>query len=203
MTIKRLTHAEFIRDIEAFSAMNGVALSEIGFQAINDRAFYSKVKKGLSPTLQRVERIYDFMIEFETTRPAATVSPEAAALDLPYIVRPKRGQRHKSERGGYAARTNRKENVVAFIRRAYRDLLDGHFTRADLRRMDPAASSALERWESVHGRVPLDKMNLPTKQERNTRMLEAGIENEPDALRRAALRKIAYVRKRRDANKIP
>ena len=200
MTIKRLTHEEFVRDIEAFSALNGLALSEIGFQALKDRAFYLKLKKGLSPTLQRVERVYDFMIEFEAARPAPAASAEGA-IDLPYALHPKRRPRQQAAPTSYVNRPNRKESVVAFIRRSYRRLLDGNFTRADLRRIDPAAISALVRWERDHGRVPLDKLNLPTKQERNTRLLDAGIENEPDALRRAALKKIAYARKCREGNR--
>lgn len=200
MTIKRLTQAEFIRDIETFSLLNNMALSEIGFRALNDRAFYAKIKKGLSPTLQRVERVYDFMIEIENAAPAPQAS-DAAEVDAPFRAR--RKIRPPAAAGSYASRLDKDETIVAFLSRAYRRQLDGNFTRADLRKADPSAMRALVRWEKAHGKVPLEKLNLPTKQERFTRMIESGVENEPDPLRRAALKKIAYARRYRDRENQP
>ena len=68
MTIKPLTHDKFVSDMNEFCRATGMAKSELGFQAINDRAFYLKVVRGNSPTLQRIERIYDFMVKYEISR---------------------------------------------------------------------------------------------------------------------------------------
>lgn len=65
MIIKPLSHNDLIRDIERFCSDNKFAVSELGYQALKDRAFYMKVKRGLSPTLQRIERVYDFMVAYE------------------------------------------------------------------------------------------------------------------------------------------
>ena len=195
MTIKRLTQAEFIRDIEAFSLLNDIALSDIGYRALNDRAFYAKIKKGLSPTLQRVERVYDFMIQVENAAPPPKPS-DLTEVDVPFKA--KRKLRPAAPAGSYASRLDKDETIVAFILRAYRRQLDGNFTRADLRKADPSAMRALVRWEQEHGRIPLEKLNLPTKKERFTRMIESGVDNEPDPLRRAALKKIAYARRYRE-----
>ena len=94
----------------------------------------------------------------------------------------------------YENRTNRKEMAPDFIRRVYGHLLDGNFTRADFRRIDESAETALRAWEQRHHRLSLDELNLPTVEERNTRLLEAGIGNESDPLRRKALKHIAAMR---------
>lgn len=42
---------------------------DIGTRAVNDSAFYLRLQKEIYPTLQKVERVYDFMIEYEKTHP--------------------------------------------------------------------------------------------------------------------------------------
>jgi hypothetical protein len=65
----------------------------------------------------------------------------------------------------YASRSNRKEDGPAFISRVYAPWLTGEFTRADLKKIDPQAVSALINWETKHGRRT--DINLPTVKERN------------------------------------
>lgn len=208
MIIKPLSQAEFIFDMEVFCGRHGMAVSELGFRALKDRAFYSKIQKGLSPTLHRIERVYDFMIDYENAHvePAARPAPlieGAGDATIPISAPPPAEQVPSAVTDitlpdvTYGSRPNRKETPPEFVRRAYGHLLNGNFTRADLRRFDPSAEEALQRWEQRHGRLSLDQLNLPTKQQRNTRLLEEGIEKEPDSLRRAALKKIAYARKYR------
>jgi hypothetical protein len=89
------------------------------------------------------------------------------------------------------------ETAPAFIRRVYGPWLDGNFTRAHLRKLDPRAEKALRDFEYHHGRVPDSALNLPTLKERNDRLLAAGLEAEPDALRRQGLRNIEANRRYR------
>lgn len=89
------------------------------------------------------------------------------------------------------------ETAPEFIKRVYGRWLDGNFTRAHLRGLDPRAEKALRDWEYHHGRVPEKELNLPTLRERNTRLLAAGLEKEPDALRRQGLRNIQAGRRYR------
>jgi hypothetical protein len=89
------------------------------------------------------------------------------------------------------------ETAPEFIKRVYGRWLDGNFTRAHLRKLDPRAEKALRDWEYHHGRVPGKELNLPTLRERNSRLLAAGLEKEPDALRRQGLRNIEANRRYR------
>jgi hypothetical protein len=89
------------------------------------------------------------------------------------------------------------ETAPDFIRRVYGRWLDGNFTRAHLRKLDARAEKALRDWEYHHGRVPESALNLPTLKERNDRLLAAGLEAEPDALRRQGLRNIEANRRYR------
>ncbi|MFN3625310.1 MAG: hypothetical protein ACK4TP_14750 [Hyphomicrobium sp.] len=50
----------------------------------------------------------------------------------------------------WADRIGRKENPVTFIRRVYRDHLNGSMTRAMLRQLDPELYNALAVWENRH-----------------------------------------------------
>ncbi|SMC78077.1 hypothetical protein [Rhizobium sp. RU36D] len=70
----------------------------------------------------------------------------------------------------YENRPDRSQSAPDFIREVYAEYLDGNFTRADLRRIDPKAEMALRNWESHH-RQRAD-INLPTKKELNDRLLE-------------------------------
>jgi hypothetical protein len=89
------------------------------------------------------------------------------------------------------------ETAPEFIKRVYGRWLDGNFTRAHLRGLDPRAEKALRDWEYHHGRVSDKELNLPTLKERNSRLLAAGLEKEPDALRRQGLRNIGANRRYR------
>lgn len=64
----------------------------------------------------------------------------------------------------WSDRVGRKENPPAFIRRVYRDYLQGGFTRATLRRLDPELYGALVVWEHRH---PHDLLHDASKRRRH------------------------------------
>lgn len=96
----------------------------------------------------------------------------------------------------YAERPDRTEKAPDFIRRVYAPWLDGDFTRADLRQLDPKCAAALNNFESNRGegRIPLTELNLPTVQERNDRLLSEGL----DGLDRSERRRLQHVISKRD-----
>ncbi|PHP64973.1 hypothetical protein CSC94_21815 [Zhengella mangrovi] len=58
--------------------------------------------------------------------------------------------------------------IVEFIQLVYGHLLDGvSFGRVELRACDPKAYSALNAHEARYGKVPLERLNLPTLAEKN------------------------------------
>lgn len=61
---KPLTHAKFISDVERFCDRYGFASRDIGKAALNDTAFLTRIKAGKSPTLARIEKVYDYMAAF-------------------------------------------------------------------------------------------------------------------------------------------
>lgn len=84
-----------------------------------------------------------------------------------------------------------RETIIAFLLRVYKPWMDGwSMVRPDLRRLDPAAVKAFENFEfqNGHGSARALGVDIPTLSERNTRLIERGIENEPDPVRRKGLR---------------
>ena len=65
MILKPITHQAFICDVVEFCRKHNFSERRIGVEALNDSSFFLRIKSGKSPTLQRVERIYDFMIKYE------------------------------------------------------------------------------------------------------------------------------------------
>lgn len=65
LIVKRISHAEFLFDIEMFCSKYRMTARDLGIGALNDTAFVGRIRAGKSPTLQRVERVYDFMIAYE------------------------------------------------------------------------------------------------------------------------------------------
>ncbi len=61
MQFKPLSHAQLIRDITDFCRESDISLTEFGHRALNDGAFVGRLKQGKSPTLERIERVYDWM----------------------------------------------------------------------------------------------------------------------------------------------
>lgn len=61
---KPITREKFLEDIEAFCEKEKIALSAVGKKIFNDTAFYTKVKNGRSPTLERVEEFYDYVANY-------------------------------------------------------------------------------------------------------------------------------------------
>ncbi len=82
----------------------------------------------------------------------------------------------------YADRDNKNESAPAFVERVYgeRGLLNGTFTRADLRRLDKQAYMGLMNWERSNGKAAI---NLPTLKERNDRLIEEAEASESPILR--------------------
>ncbi len=69
----------------------------------------------------------------------------------------------------YRQRANRKETAPEFIKRVYGEYMDGDFTQADLKRLDPKCYMALHNWLRSN-RLP-DDLNLPTISQKNTKLL--------------------------------
>ena len=89
----------------------------------------------------------------------ALVAQKPASESKPIPTEPPGGQL-------YADRPRKSENAPAFIQRVYGPWLDGSFTRADLRRIDPGAMNGLKNWEARFGRTDI----LPTKKERTDKL---------------------------------
>lgn len=54
-------HDAFLKKIDRFCRQHGIAESEFGEQAVNDRSFVADLRKGRSPSLRIVERVEQFM----------------------------------------------------------------------------------------------------------------------------------------------
>lgn len=72
----------------------------------------------------------------------------------------------------YEKRSDKRQSAPDYILSVYEGFLNGTFTRADLRRIDPKAEMALRNWERANGRAPL---KLPTIKERNDEIVAAGL----------------------------
>lgn len=79
MIIKPITLLSFRRTVDDFCEKYEVSRREFGVQALNDTAFYTRLRKEIYPTLDRVERVYDFMIEFERKLDVTAYSSKAEA----------------------------------------------------------------------------------------------------------------------------
>jgi hypothetical protein len=54
--------AQIIEEIESFCRENKISTTDLGLRALKDGSFFGRLKKGdRSPTIDRVERLYDFM----------------------------------------------------------------------------------------------------------------------------------------------
>ena len=60
---------QFIADIKKFSRQHGISPKEIGVRALNDSSFWSRLagdaSEQRSPRMKRVEKVYNWMSEFE------------------------------------------------------------------------------------------------------------------------------------------
>ena len=120
------------------------------------------------------QKVRSLLIVGEGSRPAIKPLPPCAP-EL-FVNRP-------------ATSDGERETIIAFLLRVYGPWMDGwSMVRADLRRLDVAAVKALENFEFKNGSARDLGIDIPTLSERNTRLLERGIENEPDALRRKGMR---------------
>jgi len=70
MIVKPISAQSFRKDVDDFCKRHKLSRRDVGVQALNDSAFFLRLQKEKSPTLARVERVYDFMIEYERTHPA-------------------------------------------------------------------------------------------------------------------------------------
>jgi len=62
---KPLTHEQFISDVVRFCNRHLIAPSELGATIFNDRAFFGRLREGISPRLEKIETVYDYMIAYE------------------------------------------------------------------------------------------------------------------------------------------
>lgn len=62
---KPISHSSFLRDVEGFIARHGLSERTLGIEALNDPAFLNRLRHGKSPTLARIEAVYDWMILHE------------------------------------------------------------------------------------------------------------------------------------------
>jgi hypothetical protein len=97
----------------------------------------------------------------------ALVSQKPASEPKPIPTEPPDGQLYEN-------RPSKSENAPAFIQRVYGPWLDGNFTRADLRRVDPGAMTGLKNWEARFGRTDI----LPTKKERTDKLANEPMSDE-------------------------
>lgn len=100
-----------------------------------------------------------------------------------------------------------KLTAVEYIAKHWGELLDGTFTRSDLRQLAPRTEMALRNHERHAGKTPLSQLNLPTVQEFNDRLIEGGHIEELRARRarltrdeERQLRKLEVLRSRRRAH---
>lgn len=68
MIIKPITADKFRSDVEAFCKKYKMSRRDVGVRSLNDPAFFLRIQKEKSPTLARVERVYDFMIAYERSQ---------------------------------------------------------------------------------------------------------------------------------------
>lgn len=68
MIKKPLTQEQFLQDVTAFCDKYKISRRDVGVKALNDTAFFGRLLRGKSPTLNRIERVYDFMIDYERSR---------------------------------------------------------------------------------------------------------------------------------------
>ena len=98
------------------------------------------------------------------------------------------------------ARRERGEDIITFLRRVWKPLIDAGAARVDLRREDPSADRAVAAYTTVapdgsRKALPPD-VHVPTKKEVNDRLLESGIippedlERLADVIRRRKQRKM-------------
>lgn len=73
--VKPITLQSFRADIDSFLKRHDMSRREIGTRALNDSAFYLRLQKEIYPTLQKVERVYDFMIAYDEQQERAKTDP--------------------------------------------------------------------------------------------------------------------------------
>lgn len=81
---KPITIEKFMKDVIVFCNENLIAPSELGATLFNDRSFFTRLRNGISPRLEKVEATYDYMIEFTERQASKQPSGQQAA--------PKRGK---------------------------------------------------------------------------------------------------------------
>jgi hypothetical protein len=56
-----ITRQKLINDIEEYCSRHNISTSEFGRQVFKDSSFYGRVIRGRSPTLERIEMVYNFI----------------------------------------------------------------------------------------------------------------------------------------------
>lgn len=97
------------------------------------------------------------------------------SLRLVRALQPKPDLARAADADRYENRTDKSQTAPAFIEAKYEWLLDGTHARPDLGVIDDSALSGLRGWEQRHGKLPLEKFNLPTVEQLNTVLIESGV----------------------------
>lgn len=66
---KPISRSKFKEDMKNFCALHKMNVTEFGLRALGDGSFIGRFEKGTSPTLDRIERVYDFMCNFQAKAP--------------------------------------------------------------------------------------------------------------------------------------
>lgn len=65
---KPITREKLLKDITDFCNKWQISWTNFGVLAVNDSALVCRMQQGRSPTLERIELIYDFMEMFEAVK---------------------------------------------------------------------------------------------------------------------------------------
>lgn len=93
---KPLTHEQFISDVVRFCNRHLIAPSELGATIFNDRAFFGRLREGISPRLEKIEKVYDYMIAHEEAEVEQKFRPDSSGQK-------QRLAKTKKRRGGASA----------------------------------------------------------------------------------------------------
>ncbi|MBC7836428.1 hypothetical protein H7X87_01470 [Acetobacteraceae bacterium] len=155
-------------------------LLENDYLDYSDIEIASKIKIGLNElSSQSLSSLYNAMLAIQEAEKAAALPTEAPFL--------------------YDDREDKRETAPEFIKRVYGPYLNGMFTRAYLKKLDPKAYKALDNWlQNPRNEFPAD-LNLPTVSQKNDLSLEeftASKVRDEHALKFNRLRAAATYRKK-------
>ena len=143
--------------------MKSKQLTDISDGEDNRESFNALTKKKTAPKQELIRNIISVLDDLDEAALLHVFSitlGEAKRLGVQHPSQiPEQAPEYWQPRGG-----ERKESICKFIARVYEPYLDGRFTQAHLRQLDPRAYRALRNWLQ-RNTLPL-WLKLPTKTER-------------------------------------